>query len=545
MDSTILWILVGAGGELDTAAQILVDAGEPEMAAALRSDRRGVDAAVELLRKAERPLAVATLLSAIGEDGEAARAWVEAKNFDKAAACFEKAGKRREAARHYVRAGMPEKAAENLLATGDVVGAAQIYTHADAVEQALDVLAVPHTHPQYHPARVTRARLLVREGDLETARSELTGLVNRLGLNKGTVGVVFMIAELHARQGDPESAKRILEKLKSRGLDNEDIERRIAKLDKAIEKKKSAPGVVSTPAPAAASAPADPLDSYVPPPAVEAPAEEARPIPTGLPRTDRYDFLKKLGQGGMGAVYAAMDTTLKRKVAIKLLLESDLPSAIARKFFFREAESIAHMSHPNIVGIYDYGEIDGAPFIAMEFIEGTDLERMVRKRKILPLDEMIPLCGQLASALDYAHERKVMHRDIKLGNVMVTVDDLVKLMDFGLAKAIEDKQQRSEMVIGTPYYMAPEQIANEGIDHRVDIYALGVLMFRLVTGHLPFETGDVLKAQCFAQPPNPLSYNPDLPKPLVGLILQCLEKRKEDRPPRCGEIVERLVLGMM
>ncbi len=213
---------------------------------------------------------------------------------------------------------------------------------------------------------------------------------------------------------------------------------------------------------------------------------------------------------------------------------------MAKKYFFREAQTVSILNHPNIVALYDFGEMDARPFIAMEYVDGRNLEQMVKKRPTLPLQLMLDVCTQLSRALDYAHSKKIIHRDIKLGNVMVTREGAVKLMDFGLAKAITENPDRSLLVIGTPYYMAPEQIAHEDIDHRVDIYALGILMYRLVTGHLPFETGDVLRAQRFEAPPDPLTFAPKLPRSLIGLILHCLEKRPEDRPETAGEIADRL-----
>ena len=561
-------------GDVDTAIHILVDAGDFETAAAIQREAGGVDAAVELLLEADRHEDAAAMLREHGQENKADRLLAEhyddhgewsraaeryealdqtsdaldrhrragnharagellqregnfkeagaefkkAKAFEKAAACYEKSDDRREAARQYLLAGMMKQAVDNLLLARDVVSVAQIYSQSGFAKQALEVLKVPHTHAQYQAAHVLRARFLERQGDVDGARNELIGVVTRLGLSRQTLGVVFMIAELYTQQGDGQNALRLLERLESRGLRHEDLDRRLAKLRDAVEKTKvaSAGGNEDTQISVAA----------------------------GLPESERYEFQKKLGQGGMGAVYAARDRRLNRRVAIKLLLESDLPSDMARKYFFREAETVAALSHPNIVGIYDYGEIDGRPFIAMEFIEGYDLEQLVRNGGVLDVGKMVPICGQLASALDYAHQRSIMHRDIKLGNVMVTVDDLVKLMDFGLAKAISENPDRSLLVIGTPYYMAPEQIAHEDIDHRVDVYALGILMFRLVTGRLPFETGDVLRSQRYDPPPNPAMYDPKLPKPLVGLILQCLEKRREDRPQICGEIAERLLVGV-
>jgi tetratricopeptide (TPR) repeat protein len=542
-------VLIEASGE-HAAVEMLVASGKVQEAATLLRDRGDDRAARELLvehydrtqdwgaagaelealgrledaleryRKAGLALEAGTLYERLERFEDAARQLERAKSFDRAASCWERVGQFREAARLYLLAGLMKQAVENLVRGGDVVSVGQIYHQSGFHQQALDVLGVEPGHTQYKEARVLRARLLENGGDVEGARNELIQVVTRLGLSQQTVDVVFLIAEIYAQQGDAANALRILERTKARGLQHDLLDQRIERLRGVINRQQE---VAATAGPAAA-----------------APGVEIN-LAAALPQTDRYEFQKKLGQGGMGAVYRAFDKQLQKIVAIKLLLDSDLPSDMAKKYFFREAQTVSILSHPNIVGLYDFGEMDGRPFISMEFIEGRNLEQIAKKSPILPLRLMLPICVQLSDALDYAHAKKVIHRDIKLGNVMVTPDEHVKLMDFGLAKAITENPDRSLLVIGTPYYMAPEQIAHEDIDHRVDIYALGILMYRLATGHLPFESGDVLRAQRFEAPPDPLAYNPELPKQLVGVILHCLEKRPEDRPQRAAEIVERLV----
>lgn len=540
-------VLIESSGE-HAAVEMLVESGRSEEAATLLRDRGDETRANELLaehydrtrdwaaagaalealgrleealeryRKAGKPLESGNLYERLGRDEDAARQFERAKAFDRAAACWERLGQHREAARQYLLAGLMKQAVDNLVRAGDVVSVGQIYHQSGFNQEALDVLAVDPSHAQFKQARVLRARLLESGGDVEGARNELIQVVTRLGLSQQTVDVVFLIAELYAQQGDAGNALRILERTKQRGLQHPAIDARIGRLRQELERQQAAV--------AAAAA-----------------AGQAAPeinLAAALPQSDRYEFQKKLGQGGMGSVYRALDRKLGRTVAIKLLLDSDLPSDMAKKYFFREAQTVSVLNHPNIVALYDFGEMDGRPFIAMEYIEGRNLEQIAKKSPILPVPLMVPICAQLSDALDYAHQKKVVHRDIKLGNVMVTPEERVKLMDFGLAKAITENPDRSLLVIGTPYYMAPEQIAHEDVDHRVDIYALGILMYRLATGHLPFETGDVLRAQRFEAPPDPLSYNPELPRPLVGLILHCLEKRPEDRPQRAGEVAERL-----
>ena len=510
-------------GEDDRAQEVLVahyDRNRDWAAAGAALEELGrLEDALERYRKAGDAPKSASIYERLGRLEEAATQYDRAKAFDKAAACHEQLGQYREAARHYLLAGLMKQAVDNLIRANDVVSVGQIYHQSGFNQQALEVLAVDPTHPQYKEAHVLRARLLEREGDMESARTELIQLVTKLGLSYQTLDVVFQIAEIYAQQGDAANALRILDRTKQRGLSHHDLDLRIARLHAELDRQKAA---IAAAAAGGAAAPEINLAA-------------------ALPQSDRYEFQKKLGQGGMGAVYRALDRKSGKIVAIKLLLDSDLPSDMAKKYFYREAQSISVLNHPNIVGLHDFGDLDGRPYIAMEYIDGKNLEQIAKKSPILPLSMMVPICVQLADALDYAHEKKVIHRDIKLGNVMVTMEEQVKLMDFGLAKAITENPDRSLLVIGTPFYMAPEQIAHDDIDHRVDIYALGILMYRLVTGHLPFETGDVLRAQRFEAPPDPLQYNPDLPRALVGLLFHCLEKRPEDRPERCADVAQTLL----
>ena len=527
--------LLVEAGKVDEAAKLLRGRGELTRAAELLADHHDrnkdweaagaqfealgrIEEALERYRKAGNAVKSGEMYERLERFEEAATQYERGKAYERAAGCLERLGQYREAARRYLLAGLMNQAIEDLMRAGDVVSIGQLHRQSGNQQAALDVLNVEQGHAQFKEAHVLRARLLENGGDVEGARNELIQLVTRLGLSPQTIDVVLLIAELYAGQGDAANALRILDRTKQRGLEHPDLDKRIQRLRAEVEREKVA---------VAAAAAGGEVQEIT--------------VAAGLPQTDRYEFQKKLGQGGMGAVYKAFDREAQRVVAIKLLLDSDLPSDMAKKYFFREAQTVAVLNHPNIVGLYDFGELDGRPFIAMEFIEGRNLEQIAKKTPIIPLPLTISVCTQLSLALDYAHQKKVIHRDIKLGNVMVTPEERVKLMDFGLAKAITENPDRSLLVIGTPYYMAPEQIAHEDIDHRVDIYALGVMMYRLIAGRLPFETGDVLRAQRFEAPPDPMLFNPDLPKPLVGLVLHCLEKRPDDRPQRCGEIAERLM----
>ena len=201
----------------------------------------------------------------------------------------------------------------------------------------------------------------------------------------------------------------------------------------------------------------------------------------------RYQLLERLGQGGMGVVYRAHDTLLERTVAVKMISAPIDQNADLRERFFREARSAGQLSHRNIITIHDLGEHEGQPYLAMEFLEGHDLqERMVSPQK-LSVRRKLDIAIDICEGLDYAHVHGVIHRDIKPANVFVTDGGMVKILDFGLARLVTSELTRSNMMMGTLNYMAPEQIRGERVDHRVDIFSAGVVLYELFGGKRAFE----------------------------------------------------------
>jgi serine/threonine-protein kinase len=205
------------------------------------------------------------------------------------------------------------------------------------------------------------------------------------------------------------------------------------------------------------------------------------------PSPSRYELRGELGRGGMAVVYRAVDTVLGRDVALKFLAEQALEKRELREMFQREARSVAQLNHPNIVTIHDFGVLDGRTFIAMEYVEGRTVDDLIAEQGHMPVVESLRVVVQVLDALEYAHGRQIIHRDIKPSNMMRSTSGLVKLMDFGLAKSVSS-EAKSSMIIGTPAYMAPEQLSGGLIDRRTDLYAIGASLFEMLTGRLPFET---------------------------------------------------------
>ena len=213
---------------------------------------------------------------------------------------------------------------------------------------------------------------------------------------------------------------------------------------------------------------------------------------------DRYHILKKLGEGGMGQVYLAEHVRMKRKSAVKVMTQGMMndPDAISR--FNREAANASQINHPNVAAIYDFGETaEGLIYLAMEFVDGDSLSRLVEQHRALPAPRAAEITRQASEALAVAHAQGIVHRDLKPDNIMIARDmdgsDLVKVVDFGIAKATRggsdgQKVTRTGYVVGTPEYMSPEQLAGDVVDGRSDIYSLALVAFNMFTGTLPFPS---------------------------------------------------------
>jgi len=259
---------------------------------------------------------------------------------------------------------------------------------------------------------------------------------------------------------------------------------------------------------------------------------------TGSLIAERYRFGPELGQGGMGTIFRAQDELLDRPVAVKVLNRAGLGTA-GRSRLLAEARSAARLNHPNIVNVYDAGEADGLSFIVMELVEGETLATMGR----LALPEIVAIVRQICAALAHAHQHGVIHRDLKPENVLVTADGTAKLTDFGLARSAATRLTADGAIVGTVFYLAPEILLGREIDARADLYALGVMLYELTTGRLPFAGDDpvtVISQHLYAAPVQPRAQRPDIPPTLEAVTLSLLAKDPDDRPASAAEVGRRL-----
>ncbi|ARU31224.1 hypothetical protein CAP31_05700 [Sulfuriferula sp. AH1] len=259
----------------------------------------------------------------------------------------------------------------------------------------------------------------------------------------------------------------------------------------------------------------------------------------------RYEILSELGQGAMGIVYKAIDPLIERTVAIKTI-KLDLSREELANFeerFYREAKSAGRLNHPNIVTIYDAGKTDSAAYMAMEFLEGQLLREILDAHTALSIDKIVHIAAQVADGLAYAHENGVVHRDIKPANIMLVRDGVAKIMDFGIAQMPTGSRTRAGTVIGSPKYMAPEQIIGKPVDGRSDLFALGVILYEMLTGESPFD-GDNINTIMYrilnTTPVPPKSLTPRIPDTFNYIITKALAKEPDERYQNAKELANDL-----
>jgi eukaryotic-like serine/threonine-protein kinase len=266
--------------------------------------------------------------------------------------------------------------------------------------------------------------------------------------------------------------------------------------------------------------------------------------PPGTVLAGRYEIIRPLGWGGMAEVYLAVDRELGREVAVKVILQRYAEDERLASRFRREARAAAALNHPNVVSIHDVGTHDGSPFIVMEHVSGRTLAEIVQTDGALPADRVSDIGEAVARALGAAHAVGIVHRDVKPGNVMVTGDGRVKVLDFGIARALRwTPMTETTAVHGTAEYMAPEYVRGEGADPRSDLYSLGAVLYELLVGRPPF-TGDsplqIAYRHLEEAPASPDAINREIPAGLTAVIMRCLAKHPGDRYRRAEELASDL-----
>ena len=496
--------------------QHLRDAGENERAAALLEEAGDHLEAGDLYRNLEQFSKAAECYEEQNGFAQAAEMFQLAGDRERAGGAFEKAGRFTEAAECFALIGNPSREAELLEKAGDFLRSGEIYHHEGLDDESISVLQkVPQEDEEFGRAAAILGDIFAARGQLAIAVTKLQQAIGDTELARDSVDGYYKLATIYQEDGKARDAVEIFEKIMAYDYHYGDVEERLAETRALLAEEEPLAGATQEGAGAGVGSPG-----------FGGPAEEGR-----------YQIIGELGRGGMGIVYKVQDTVLDRIVAFKVLPQALTENPEAINNFMREAQAAAKLNHPNIVTVYDTGEQHGRYYIAMEYVEGTTLKEILRRRGAISPSGILHVLMQICEALAYAHEKKVVHRDIKPANAMWTRDKKVKLMDFGLAKVIEEARNHTTVVAGTPYYMSPEQTLGKNVDHRTDIYSLGVAIFEMATGTVPFKEGNIPYHHVHTAPPKIRELRPDLPSTLSAIVERCLEKDPGNRYQSAGEIL--------
>jgi serine/threonine protein kinase len=275
--------------------------------------------------------------------------------------------------------------------------------------------------------------------------------------------------------------------------------------------------------------------------------------PTSPVLGNRYQLQQTLGKGGMSVVYRARDLMLERPVAVKVLRADYSRNPSFREHFRQEAKAVANLSHPNIVTVHDFGLDSSRLYIVMEYIPGTDLKSLIRRRSIFPVDEAVQLIIQAAEGIGYAHRAGLVHCDVKPHNMLVTPDRRLKVTDFGIARMLASipPDEQNEVVWGSPQYFSPEQAGGSAPSFASDVYSLGVILYEMLAGRLPFDSDDASELAVLhreSDPIPPSRFNPAIPDPLEQIILKVLAKDPSARyrtADQLGRILDTFMRSML
>ncbi len=511
----------------ERAAEALESMGETEGAARilgnLHRDRGDAKEAAECFERAGDFLAAGDLYRSLESYGKAGDCFMRQRDFlaaaemytlsedrANAATCYEKAECFKEAAECRALLGQHDKEAELLDLAGEHLSSGQTFHREGMDDEAITVLQkVEPGQEGFSEASALLGDIFQARGQLSLAIKKVKQAIGDRELDRESMPIYYSLATICNANDEVAEAVEIFEKILAFDYHYKDVEQRLVESRERLK--------------------------------TTTPTEAALPENSGSGAADqpgRYQITGELGRGGMGIVYKAKDTALDRLVAYKVLPDSLQENTQALKNFLREAKAAAKLNHPGIVTVYDTGAQDGRYYIAMEYVDGTTLKEILRRRGAIAPAGILHVLVQMCEALAYAHDKKVVHRDIKTANVMWTRDKKAKLMDFGLAKVIEEVRNHTTVVSGTPYYMSPEQTLGKNIDHRTDIYSLGVTLFELAAGTVPFKEGNIPYHHVHTPPPDIREMQPELPQSLATVINRCLLKDPGERYQSAREILD-------
>lgn len=469
--------------------------------------------AAEILSEAQKFAKAGELYVKAGWYSEAGEMFIKANDLQKAAEAFEKGGKHIWAAQAYEKLGnKTAKIAELYEKDGDFFKAGAYYNELGLLEKALNTLQkLDEASEYYEAASIMIGEIFMKKGMLKLAIERFQKYINNKPVSQSILLPYYYLGLCYEESGKNDLAKAIYDKILAVDYQYKDVHDRSNKITVILSKEQ-----VST---------------------QRIPDDSSKTTPAKDTQQKRYMLMQEIGRGGMGIVYKAKDTLLDRVVAYKILPSflSTHPSNFDR--FLREARISANLNHRNIVMIFDTGSEKDNNFITMEFVEGKTLDTYLHDGRKFKLSEVINIAKQVCRALSYAHKSNVVHRDIKPANIIISKEGVIKIMDFGIAKLLEDISKDLTSVSGTPLYMSPEQILGKAVDFQTDLYSFGITLFELLTGRTPFIEGDIYYHHLNTKPISPKEINPSVPDTLCKIILKCLEKNKATRYKKAEEIL--------
>jgi tetratricopeptide (TPR) repeat protein len=472
-------------GNTHAAAEAAMASGDPLRAAELFENANDLEGACRAYRAAGSLEHAADLALRVGRNAEAAEILEQAGSLKKAAEIYEGMGNRQKAAELYTKAGDAGGAARGLVQDGRLQEAAR--------------LLAGKPDPDLMDMQLELGRMLMQQGDGATGLMLLRSAVDCRTPDK-TVSASVELSGLMEQGGDLGGALAYAQRALAGNQESVEAVMRVQHLAVRVN--------------------AEQIRA-----AYEAAVARAQAMGDNKPA--RYITEAEIGRGAMGLVFRARDTTLNRMVALKRLPEQVAQNPVVRGQFLEEARSAAGLNHPNIVTVYDAGVELGLPYLAMELVEGGTLSGLLQQQGQLPAQRALEVCAAVGHALEHAHKAGLVHRDVKPGNVLIARDGRAKLTDFGIAAVISKGNNTG--VAGTPYYMSPEQVRGEAVDHRADIYSLGCVLYALLTGKPPFHSCDVFKAHLETPPPPLAPLRPDMPPEVDQLLGRCLAKDPAQR----------------
>jgi len=509
------------------AAELFDQAGDKHRAAEIRAhyyQKLGqLREAVKYFELAGDYLTAADLYAGMGDKKKAAELYLKGGDSRIAAETFYVSGDKAQAGAAYELGGNLDLAIATYQELGDQEKLSQLYEKAGRYYEAalayqkralLDralaqVTRIMESDPHYQDGLKLAGDILFDLGKYDQAFNYYRTLAQKKPFDPGNLDLYYRMARIYEQTGQFNYAQGLYQRIYAIDPHFQEVTLRLQELSKKGSGAGMAPGggvtMVGTP-------------------------------PAGAQQGFRYQVAKKLGEGGMGVVYLAKDLNLGRMVAYKVLPQEMKKHPEIVTNFLREAKSLAQLNHPYIVSIYDSGEYQGNYFIVMEFVEGEDLKTLGKRSRRVPVRIGLEIFKQLAQALDYAHSKKVIHRDIKPSNIMWTQNQIIKIMDFGLAKLLEEVKTGRTLVSGTPLYMSPEQTLGKPLDHRTDIYSAGATMYELFCGRPPFTEGDIGYHHIHTSPRSPREQNPEISDDLNRILLKCLAKSPDQRYQSAREL---------